>query len=98
MANIFGACKASSVALEAILRRTSVRISRRLGIPLKSLEDGKFAKSGLRSTEEWADFARLLAQCQKAVRIGAPLEESLELARSLTEARNRIFNRRRFYG
>ncbi len=95
MAHIFESCRAGSAALEAILKRTLGGISRRLGIPLKSLEDGTLARTGPRSGAEWEDLSRLVEDCRKSVSAGDTPEKYLALARRLGEVNQRIVKRRR---
>ncbi|MEW6352416.1 MAG: DUF4350 domain-containing protein [Thermodesulfobacteriota bacterium] len=95
MAHIFESCRAGSEALNAILRRTLAGISRRRGVPLKSLEDGTFAKKGPRASGELQEVSRLVAECRKSIRAGDTPEKYLALARELMEAHDRIVTRRR---
>ncbi len=90
MANIFASCKAGGTALDAILKRFLVELSKKSGISVKKLEnhsgpgDSGIARSISPATGE------LVARCQKAVRTDGDPETALALARRLATERERL--------
>ncbi|MBI5248971.1 MAG: hypothetical protein HY912_05700 [Desulfomonile tiedjei] len=82
MANIFETRKAASAALEAILQRFLGRVSRVIGIPLKSLEEESLSRARAKIPEGAVDLVALIKETRRAIRSGEQ-GEVLEAARSL---------------
>lgn len=90
MANIFASCKAGGAALDAILRRFLVELSRRSGISLKKLEDDSDAGESVIAGGVSPATGELVAQCRRAVRINESPETVLGLARRLAAERESL--------
>jgi len=88
MAHIFESCKASSVALEAILSRFIGRLSRSSGVSRLRLDDGSIDKIRVRAPAESGDVTGLVRDCRQALAApdtteGADPDKALALARRL---------------
>ncbi|MFC1836198.1 DUF4350 domain-containing protein, partial [Thermodesulfobacteriota bacterium] len=84
MANIFDACKASSVALDAILRHFLSRLARRTG--LRRMDDNALKGIGSRFGGKMGDLATLVSDCRQAAVSEAGPDEALRLANRLGRA------------
>jgi len=87
MANIFKSCGAGSAALEAILARFLAQLSRRTGIPLKTLAPESLNGAVMSATEEKEDVAGLIRECRSVASSEAKPIEALALARKLAAVR-----------
>jgi hypothetical protein len=90
MANLLESTKAGSVALDAILRRFLLHLSRQSGMPLKRLEEdpaGQIATWG----PEGIDQKRLVEECRQSIKRGEDTQYSLALARRLARTRAVLF-------
>ncbi len=89
MANILESSKAGTVALDAITRRFLTQLSRKAGIPLRSLDKDPDEKIGslVESTGESGDLIR---ECREAVRYGKETPQTFVLARRLGEMRAKL--------
>ena len=86
MANVFESSKAGTVALDAILRRFLIQLSRKAGIPLKNLD--KEADEQIRSlVGTKGESSDLIRECREAVREGKATSRTFVLARRLGELR-----------
>jgi hypothetical protein len=94
MANIFESCKADSAALEAILDRFLGRVSRVLGIPLKSLDRASLSRSAVRLPGGTEDLSGLIERCRRVIRTGEP-REIVAMARELAIQESTLDDRRR---
>ncbi len=89
MAGVFASCKAGSVALEAVLRRFLSKLSRKTGVPAKSLEqagpdDRLF---GAAMAKEVSD---LVKECREAIRFNDESDRVVQLGRRLAEAQSKL--------
>lgn len=82
MADIFASCKADSAALEAILDRFLGRVSRVLGIPLKTLDRGSLSRSAIKLPGSTGDLSGLIEKCRRVIRTGET-REIVAMAREL---------------
>jgi hypothetical protein len=87
MANIFQSCGAGSAVLEAILARFLAQLSRRTGIPLKTLAPESLNGAVMSATEEKEDLAGLIRECRSVANSEAKPIEALALARKLAAVR-----------
>lgn len=94
MSDIFESCKADSAALEAILDRFLGRVSRVLGIPLKSLDRASLSKSAIRLPGGTEDLSALIEKCRRVIRTGET-REIVAMARELAIQESTLGDRRR---
>ena len=94
MANIFASCKAGGAALDAILRRFLVELSRRSGISLKRLEDDSDAGETLIGAGVSRETGELVSRCRRALRTNDSPEKMLVLARQLAAERESLVSTR----
>lgn len=90
MANIFASCKAAGPALDAILRRFLLELSRRSGISMKKLEDDSDAGVAVIAKGVSEETGELVAQCRRVVRTNDTPDAALELAQRLAEAQKTL--------
>ncbi|MBI5570246.1 MAG: DUF4350 domain-containing protein [Desulfomonile tiedjei] len=90
MTGIYKACKAKSVALEAILRRALGRISRRVGVPVQELDRSFPDRIARWAGDENKELIALVGECHRAVNAGSDADDAVALARRLTRAARRL--------
>ena len=84
MANVFESSRAGSVALDAILRRFLSRLSRKTGIPLRTLEEQADERIRALVGEEH-DPINIVKECRVVIESGEDTSQTLRLARRLSE-------------
>jgi hypothetical protein len=95
MTGIYKACKAKSVALEAILRRVLGRISRRVGVPVQDVSQSFPDRLARWAHENEKELSGLVGECQRAIAPGNDAGDAVALARKLTRAARRFDRPRR---
>jgi hypothetical protein len=91
MANVLESCKAGPAALEAVLTRFVGQISRRFGVPARNLEQGRLP-AGSAATGPADEAVKLIRECRKAIRSDDDSDASVNLARQLAAARQKIIH------
>ncbi len=95
MANIFQSCKAASAALEAILGRFLLQMSRRAGIPAERLAEATAAGTAANVGSGKEDLAALIKECRRVSASESKPAYALELARKLARMRELMGGTRR---
>jgi hypothetical protein len=91
MANVLESCKAGPAALEAILARFIGQISRRFGVPVKALEEGRLPTGGVASGPT-GEAMKLVKECRKVTRSDEDSDATVKLAQNLAALRNKIMH------